>query len=1639
MTYDPSTNTLTGVAVDLNHTGWEANFTLNLNGYYTPPSSGNYVFGVGAATLDYGGNGALLYVATTQQLTTPPTPSSSSLGCSRAAVLALRQILGGEYQVGQFISANSSSLSCLYFGTVNGQLYELSSRLYFIEPPGINSIVLYPPGSSYWNSLNSNLYVLQLMPNVKGWSNDNLVVNSSNVPYSGGNYTVILVGTYTQYSWTNYNYPADGFYVSMFVKPVAALVNETANYTIPEFKLVESQTPYLIVGWDPISAVWPVGPGEFKIAVVYPNGTYVTLLDEGGQGHIQGLEPGDLILMKVTYDSYTNAIYAEVVDLNSSSEINITFPLGNYFTPPQPGYYWTSVYSWSGWEAANWGIVYYAVSATTQQTPTPPTPPTLPQNYQVVLNLLNGQQYFGVPHVYQGDNDGSPTNSWPVYYGPSNASSYWSHAGISSDQPVLELVPQTPGWASGAMFWSETYSGGLVKITIIGTQTAMGNGFIIYLFLKPTKWAVSPQYNYTIPYNSTAGEGWLIYAPSYPSRVEADVTYPQSSTPYIVVQWDPIWQFAGYTQSGATGQWNVWIVSNPSGNNASITPNPSPNLSGYSSIGAPYAGWDGIGTGAFQPNPGDRINITVTYNPNTNTLTGIAIDLNTGQSANFTLNLGNYYTPPTSGNYVFGVGATGPHWALLYVAMIGNVKSPLPSPTYYSVNFTEVGLPPGTTWNVTLNGVTKASSNSSIIFTVPNGEYNYSVASPILVNGVEYVATEPSGTVTVNNNNVTVIVQYVPTTPPTPSLSSLSVKVFNVLGRLATTVPGVVFGVLYNSSGFSEVAYMNSSGYLNFNNISPGTYTLEVYHYPNTGLNLTEYWGSETIDVQPGYNVVNFTRSEPWIYNLQAVENGNRITINVTVDDPLNAILHGELYIWVTTSPQTANPSEPTIDTSLTSITIRPGLNNFTYYYATTQEGTYYIYAALLIYNWTQLITTDQWNWTAVPKTYQLTFVIYSNAPSVSFELYESNENFSQGQIIASYEISGSGQPIPFNLPQGIYEYDLSLNSQGYTIAPSPTGFINLTKNEKIYLFVVPTIDSVTVNMTPVGLPDPSQWYVTYQDPFESLIFLPEKDGTILLSMLGLNTGANIVNLSVYSTNPQYYPLLPKVQINVTTLIKNNKTYVVPFATAGNAHIVNWNGVQWNPLLDEYSQPNFGYVYGPYNPQFNAYTEYEDGFCWGMSSTAILYYLGTLPLPSQSATYTNQLYLGPSVKEKVVIKSKTEEVRSLAYLTDASLAVAVHQILDPLNQHPLPAAPANEIASIAIEYIDWNIPVILEIKFTNQSGDSKYIGSGYHAVVAWGYVKEPNGDVVFLVYDPNYPQIITRAIYNPTDGSFIYIDGGPPYTVTVNGQEFSYPGDVGKVIAAVEPTPVYLSWFSPNKFKNITLQQVQITQGGLLDYTLYVSMSPLKVYTGGELVGYFINNTYFVTAPTVQPGDLAGYVDGPQWSRLYIVAVRNGFNASVDPNSTLVALRFANASGTIMVYGFVVNSTGPVAVRFVNQSSFVMASPSSTVVKLELFSVTNSSVKTYNTTLWLSNGTGYAVNANFTNLMNATIETVSWENITQTQTSTATTTTTNAVVVTESAGSSSSSVPIWAVVVDAVAIVIIAISTTILIMSRRRR
>jgi len=94
----------------------------------------------------------------------------------------------------------------------------------------------------------------------------------------------------------------------------------------------------------------------------------------------------------------------------------------------------------------------------------------------IVLNLLYGQQYFGVPHIYP---EGYISNTslvyyichyvgqlkWPMYYGPSNASLYWAEGNLSSDQPVLKLV-SIGSCYPGVMFWNGYFDGGNITVSI---------------------------------------------------------------------------------------------------------------------------------------------------------------------------------------------------------------------------------------------------------------------------------------------------------------------------------------------------------------------------------------------------------------------------------------------------------------------------------------------------------------------------------------------------------------------------------------------------------------------------------------------------------------------------------------------------------------------------------------------------------------------------------------------------------------------------------------------------------------------------------------------------------------------------------------------------------------------------------------------------------------------------------------------------------------------------------------------------------------------------------------------------------------------------------------------------------------------
>ena len=73
----------------------------------------------------------------------------------------------------------------------------------------------------------------------------------------------------------------------------------------------------------------------------------------------------------------------------------------------------------------------------------------------------------------------------------------------------------------------------------------------------------------------------------------------------------------------------------------------------------------------------------------------------------------------------------------------------------YDVMFNETGLENGTPWSVSVNGSILSSNNHSIVFTLYNGTYNYSVAA---VSG--YNTPNNNGTIVVNGTSATVNVTF---------------------------------------------------------------------------------------------------------------------------------------------------------------------------------------------------------------------------------------------------------------------------------------------------------------------------------------------------------------------------------------------------------------------------------------------------------------------------------------------------------------------------------------------------------------------------------------------------------------------------------------------------------------------------------------------------------------------------------------------------------------------------------------------------------------------------------------------------------------------------------------------------------------
>jgi len=125
------------------------------------------------------------------------------------------------------------------------------------------------------------------------------------------------------------------------------------------------------------------------------------------------------------------------------------------------------------------------------------------------------------------------------------------------------------------------------------------------------------------------------------------------------------------------------------------------------------------------------------------------------------------------------------YWALMRAYPPNGV---MPSVSFgsvptYSVTFTESGLPSGTQWSVTLNGITKYSTGENIAFTLINGTYTYNVNVPS-----GYIVENGSGEINAWNSGSKIIIKAIQT--PNNSI--------NIIPIVVTTIMVIIIGVSIN-------------------------------------------------------------------------------------------------------------------------------------------------------------------------------------------------------------------------------------------------------------------------------------------------------------------------------------------------------------------------------------------------------------------------------------------------------------------------------------------------------------------------------------------------------------------------------------------------------------------------------------------------------------------------------------------------------------------------------------------------------------------------------------------------------------------------------------------------------------------------
>jgi hypothetical protein len=276
-----------------------------------------------------------------------------------------------------------------------------------------------------------------------------------------------------------------------------------------------------------------------------------------------------------------------------------------------------------------------------------------------------------------------------------------------------------------------------------------------------------------------------------------------------------------------------------------------------------------------------------------------ATNINTGGSAQLSASVnggvppysyqwyvnGNPVSGATSSTFIFSTNTAGTYTIYMVVTDSSGTtqtSNSIEITVNNLISFTESGLPSGTLWSVTLNGVTESSTTNTITFNEPNGTYSYTIAT---VNK-NYAPSPSSGTFKVNGNNVNIAIT------------------FNLVTYTVTFIQnGLPSGTSWSIT-FNGITLSSTTDTLTFKEPN-GTYSYVIS--PISGYRANTYSGTITINGNPVSNTMNWTVIT---YTITITENGipngtswsatltgttfNGQYINVTLSSTINTITFNE-------------------------------------------------------------------------------------------------------------------------------------------------------------------------------------------------------------------------------------------------------------------------------------------------------------------------------------------------------------------------------------------------------------------------------------------------------------------------------------------------------------------------------------------------------------------------------------------------------------------------------------------------------------------------------------------------------------------------------------------------------------------------